>query len=237
MFDSNLKLAKVTKVHPSGSSIDVTMYEDGSPVSNVQVLSPVAASDCGMSYLPTPTTPPDGEAGILDAPGGRNMIAVIAFIMGAPIAIGFLFPQVSEPLFDEAGRMVWRHESGVYVTVKADGDTEISHPSGAFIKLGGAAAHEDLTGADYDGKWGIPATAAGSIHVEQAGGLASISIDSSGNVTIAGASLTLDGNVAVTGDLEAATVKETVTNVDLATHVHSGVTTGTGTSGTPVPGV
>lgn len=204
MFDTGFRLAKVVRVYPGGASVDIVNYDDGSPMSNVQVLSPVASTNCGMNDLPSPTAPPDGEWG-LQASGGRDMIAVVGFIRGQPLVFGFLFPQVSQMLFDHMNRMVYRHASDVYWTIDGSGNAEFFHPSGAYVRFGTSSAHEDLTGQDFDGKWAIPSRPPVHIHVEQAGGTAVLNIDPPGNI-----SLTHAGNLTTnTGGNLSATVAGT----------------------------
>lgn len=184
MHDPGLRLAKVAAVYPDGHSVDVVFYDDGSRAANVQVLSGSASTSTGFHDLPSPHLAPDGDPWSPQESKTRDMIAVIGFVRGMPVVFGFLFPQVNQMLFSDQNRMVYRHASGVYFTISASGDTEICHPSGAFARFGASPGHEDLSGRDFDGKWNIPASAPVSIRVEQAGGVASLTIDPAGNVVL-----------------------------------------------------
>lgn len=84
-----------------------------------------------------------------------------------------------------------------------------------------------------DGTSYIELTASGAINMLSPGGVTitgNLVVTGSGAV---GANLQVGGTAAVTGALTAASVKSGL--IDLATHKHLGVTTGTGTSGGPTP--
>ena len=154
MFDSGIRLAKVVRSYPEGHSVDLVMYDDNSPVSNVQVLSGSASSRSGFSGLVAPTAPPDGEWGNRDS-GDEDMIAAVAYMRGEPIVLGFLRPQVNQMTFKDENRITYRFPSDVYVTCDGKGNTELYHPSGTYLRIGSGKDHEDLSGKDYDGAWAI----------------------------------------------------------------------------------
>lgn len=185
MFDSGIRLAKVVRVYPDGHSVDLVMHDDNSPCSNVQVLSGTASSRSGFSGLVEPTAPPDGEWGNQDS-GDEDMTAVVAYMKGHPVVMGFLYPQVSQMLFGDKNRMTFRSPSDVYATVDGAGNFELAFPGGAYIRVGGTPEHEDLTGKDYDRKWQINRNTGAKvhIHIEQADGLASVDIAPTGAITI-----------------------------------------------------
>ncbi|MGR9106761.1 MAG: hypothetical protein ACU843_07495 [Gammaproteobacteria bacterium] len=158
------------------------------PVSGVQVLSGVAGGDFGSADLPSPivTDPNDPyNTGHTE----RDIYAVVGYIGDAVIVLGFMFPQVAECLFADKNRKIYRHASDVYFTVDSAGNTELAHPSGTYLRIAEAPAHEDLTGLDYDEKWKIDNNTDKLVHVHldvQNGGesKALISIDPDGNVTV-----------------------------------------------------
>lgn len=199
MFDSGLRLAKVVRVYPGGHSVDVVMYDDASPQTNVQVLSGYASTNCGISGMIKPEEPPDGEWGVQDAEK-RNMIAVIGYVMGCPVAVGFLFPQVNQMTFDpedddaHENRLVFRHPSDLYATITKNADFELCHPSGTFIRMATEVEHEDLTEKDFDKKWKIEENLDKKvhIHIEMADKKAVINIDPDGNIDV-----TNDGNITI----------------------------------------
>lgn len=139
-----LTLARVLDVHPESHAVDLEMLQDGRRLSGVQVLSLSAGGDFGLSGL---TGPIEG-----DQWRGRIMAAV-GFLDKVPVVVGFLYPQVSQMLFEDKQRAVARHQSDVYATVDGSGNTEVVHPAGAHIVISEAAAPANLDGRDYDKVW------------------------------------------------------------------------------------
>lgn len=183
-----LRIGLVVASHPESNAVDLVMMNNGQRLSGVQVMSPMAGTDFGLSDLPAPE---QSGADIYDATmaGKRDILAVVSMAGMTPIALGFLYPQVAQCLFADKDRRINRHASDVYSTIDKDGNTEFFHPSGTFLRIGTTAAHEDLTGKDYDKKWKIGKNADKAVHVHlevaNAGSkVASVSIDPDGNVTI-----------------------------------------------------
>lgn len=164
----SLRLAKVAAVHPEGHSVDLVFLDDGSRIPSVQVMSPGASTNTGVNDLPTPSLPPSGDKWDLLESKDRDLVAVVAFMKRLPIVLGFLYPQVSQMLFAERDRRVERHASDVYTTVDADGNVELYHPSGTYLRIGTSPAHEDLTGRDLDKKWAIRKNTDKAVHVHLA---------------------------------------------------------------------
>lgn len=167
-----LDLGKVTAIHPESNAVDLEIMRDGRPVAGAKVFSPSASSSTGLADLPDPAD--------------RTILAGVAWMMGHAVVIGFMFPEVAQCLFSDKGRMVYRHGSDVYITIDDQGNTEVAHPSGAFVRLAVSPEHEDLTGKDYDAKWRITRNTDKPvhIHVEQAGGVASVNIAPDGALAI-----------------------------------------------------
>lgn len=214
----HLKLARVVAIHPESQAIDVTIMDDGRRISGVQVSTGSAGTDFGSADLNIPDAKEGYKSGNTKT---RDIYAVLAWVGDVPIALGFLFPQIAECLFAEKGRKVYRHGSDVYFTIDANGNTELFHPSGAYLRIGTSGSHEDLTGKDYDKVWKIKKNTdkAVNIHIAQAGGKASVNIDPVGNIAIASAgtlvaniqgdstittpTLTLNGDYVVNGKITA----------------------------------
>lgn len=194
---SSLRWGRVAAIHPEDYSVDLVMTDDGSRLAGVQVLAPFASSNAGFNDLAQPATPSSGEVWDLREETSRDVIAAVAFFDHLPVVIGFRYPQVCQMLFKELERRVSRHASDVYSTIDAEGNAELYHPSGTFLRIGTSPAHEDLTGKDADGRWKIARNVGKSVHLQvtvaNAGGtVASLNIDPSGNVT-----LTHVGNLSV----------------------------------------
>lgn len=247
----SLDMGRVAAIHPEDHSVDLVMVRDGSRLAGVQVLSWSASSNTGDNDLPTPETPPSGDKWSLTERTGRDLIAIVGYIHGNAVVLGFLFPQVSQLLFKDPDFSVQRHASDVYRTIDKDGNFELAHPSGTFLRIATDPSHVDLTGQDFDAKWEIKKNKETAVHVHlevaNAGVLvAAVDIDPAGNVNVIhdGNLVTqTGGTVAVTAagamTLTAATVaivsgSLTHNGVNVgSTHTHSGITPGPGNTGLP----
>lgn len=182
-----MKLAKVVAVNPGGHAVDLLFLDDGSRVPGVQVMSGSASTNTGTVDLPEPSS--GGWDSSASLTGDRDLIAVVGFYRGLPIVQGFLFPQVCQVLFDRKDFKVERHASDVYKTIDKDGNLEVFHPSGTYLRIAENPAHEDLTGADADGKWAITKNTGKAVHIQltlKNGGAQkfSLNIDPDGNVVL-----------------------------------------------------
>lgn len=183
----SLRLAKVARIVPEAHAVDLLFLDDGSRVPAVQVMSGAAATDAGSTELIAPA----GGADQWDAAttNVRDVIAVVAFMRGLPIVMGFLHPQVSQVLFARRNFKVDRHPSDVYSSIDNDGNIEVFHPSGTYMRIGESPEHEDLTGQDFDGVWKISKNTSKAVHVnltiKNAGAeKARLQIDPNGNVSL-----------------------------------------------------
>jgi hypothetical protein len=201
-----MELAKVVNVNWDSHSVDLVMMLDGRPMNGVRVMSSSASTDTGLNDLSQPDVPASGDAYKIGGNSGtRDIIACVDYFGDLPVVMGFLHPQFSQMLFSDKERMVYRHASDVYETIDKDGNFEFYHPSGAFVRVAVASAHHDLTGQDFDGLWKITRNTDKQvhIHVEQAGGTASVDIAPNGAIafhTNTTANITAVGNVTVHTD-------------------------------------
>lgn len=184
-----LRLARVAAVHPEDHSVDLVMVDDGSRYVGAQVLAPTAGTNSGVFDMPEPTA--IGDKWTLSERRDDDMMAVCSMLAGAglPVVLGFLFPQVNGMLFADKNRRVMRHASDVYTSIDGDGNMEVAHPNGSYVRIGVTPGHEDLTGQDFDGNWKITKNVGKNTHLQvvvKAGGVekAKIHIDPSGNVTL-----------------------------------------------------
>lgn len=210
---SGIKLGIVVAVYPQGNAIDVLLPDSGSRLTNVQVCISSGSDSTGTVDLPDPGLPSDDTRWNLPGDPKRNIIAVIQSYKGNPICTGFILPQVCQMTFDRPNFRVFRHASDVYSTIDKDGNTEFYHPSGTFWRIGTAAAHEDLTGQDFDALWAIAHNTDKDVFVNLVvanGGQvkATFKIDPSGNVTLTAvgtltANVTGDVDITTQGDLNA----------------------------------
>jgi len=184
----SLRIGRVVEVHPEDNSVDLVMIDDGSRVAGVQILSPTATGNTGTHDLPS-VGRPGGDKWNIATPTDRDMIAVVGTVGRQAVVLGFLFPQVCQMLFKDANRRVTRHASDVYTTVDGEGNTEVYHPSGTYLRIGTNPEHEDLTGKDFDGRWKIAKNTDKAVSVRlrvaNAGAVkATLTIDPGGNVSL-----------------------------------------------------
>lgn len=247
-----IAIGLVRAVYAASKSVDVLGF-DGARYSNVQVTSLDASNDTGSFSVPDVGLPQDETRWDYDKEPEREIRAVVVVLpTGGAICIGFLSPQVDNTSFDRKNFRVTRHGSGVYTTVSHDGDVEVGHPSGTFLRIGVNAAKENLDGADVDGNWGAGPNADKQptvrIQVANAGGVQStLTMDKDGKVVVESTGETaftatkfkfngpseFAGNVDVTGAITA-TVDVQAAGVSLVTHPHTSASPGSPTS-PPIP--
>ncbi len=178
-------IGRVIKTHPHDNSLDVELLHDLSCVTAVPLLSPTMTTSSGRVDMHEPEGNKFGEKGS----STRDCFAALALTDSGFIALGFVSPPVNQMAFDRANFKVDRHASDVYSTIDKDGNLEVAHPSGTFLRVATTPAHEDLTGQDFDKLWAITRNKAKSVwlsvQVANAGGVkATLTIDPSGNVAL-----------------------------------------------------
>jgi phage baseplate assembly protein gpV len=204
-----LDLAKVVGVHRESGTVDLVMLSNDRPVPGVKVMSGTASGNTGFTDIPVPDVNNPADPYKSSNTGGRDMVAVVGTFSGIPVVLGFLFPTIAQCLFPDANRMIYRHASDVYLTIDDAGNTELAHPSGAYLRIGKSGAHEDLTGKDYNGKWKIARNTAADVHFHLAmgGGAASLDIAPDGTIVInANGTVTINAQGATTVKAPSVTV-------------------------------
>jgi len=207
-----MQLAKVVAGNPDSNTVDIILSSTGEPHPDVTVLSPSAGTRFGHADIPQPAPPPSGDKWDLDFNFENDVLAVVAYLGSELIVIGFIYPEVSQMLFKEQ-RAIRRHESDLYESIDSEGNYELSHPSGTYIRIGTTPEHEDLTGKDADEKWAIEKNTDKAVNLHLAvfnAGVekASINIDPAGeiaitttaNVTLTATKVTIDGEADIKGN-------------------------------------
>lgn len=233
----SLRWGRIQTIHPEDYSLDLTMTDDGSQLSGVQVLTPWGSSSSGETLLIQPSASPNGNKWDLVQSRETEVEAAVAFFGTMPVVIGFRYPQICQMLFEDLQRAINRHPSDFYTNITGTADFEAYHPSGTYFRIGSSPAHEDLTGKNFDQSWVIANNTKSAPYVNltvaNAGNVvANIQIDPQGDMKI-----TLNGNLTanVTGNV-AATIQGAVTanvtgNVDITspqTTIHGNlIVTGT----------
>ncbi|MBY0576350.1 MAG: hypothetical protein K2P67_07135 [Gallionellaceae bacterium] len=196
-----IEFGRVIAVDWKSHTVDLIMSGDGRSLQDVRVMSSSASSDSGLSDLPKPGAM-NNISGLPQTNNDRSIIAVVAFYNDLPVVIGFLHPQASQLRLKDEERMMNRHASDVYQTIDKDGNFEFAHPSGAYIRIGTTSAHENLAAKSYGEQWKIKRNTDKQVHlhIEQAGGKATLDIAPDGAITITTAttvSVNATGNATV----------------------------------------
>lgn len=232
---NSLRLGTVTHVYPEGQKFDVIYLDNGETGREIKMVTPYGGTDFGFTGgIPVPD-----EEGI-DAnkkidPDKRNIIAVVAMIMGRPFCLGLVFPEISQMAFtkeNDHNRMIERHTSDFYRTTDSAGNMDMVHPSGAFIRIGEGNSPTDLSQRDVKKRWKIGrniqrevAITLGNTRRQKYGRSSFISLNPNGSINIkATRGVNIEGQVKLNGSIES------TGNVDAGTGSTGTFTTGTGTT-------
>lgn len=246
------RLGYVVKTHPEDHSVDLVMCDDGTRLIGVQAMSVGGSARTG--HVDMPEVPEKKDKWDITKPNGQDQKAVVAFSKYGPIVMGFLLPQVSQMTFKDGKRRMNRHQSDVYHTIDGDGNMELHHPSGAYVRMGEDLDHEDLSNKNFDESFKIDRNTDKKVggRVSISGATAQVDKDGNFKVSIKDTLITIDkdGNCKIKSDkdvvIEAPNliVKNgnvkvpdgdvTAGTVSLKNHVHGGVKHGNEESGPPV---
>jgi hypothetical protein len=154
-----IHLGKVVDIHPEHNSVDVIITTDGRRLPGIPVTSWSMTGETGVVDLTVPdlTTSRSEPAKWFSLnTEKRDILAVVAFADDTPVCLGFVCPPACQLNFPkEIGEelRIDRHASDWYQTINRDGDVELHHPSGTFIRVAEDLDHVDLTAKDYDKLW------------------------------------------------------------------------------------
>ncbi|WP_295455826.1 hypothetical protein [uncultured Thiodictyon sp.] len=253
---NSVRLARVTHVYPEGQTMDVCFLDTGDFGRHVQLMTPYGGSDFGFtSGVPSPAAEGHDE-NMHNDPDKRTVTVVVANMQGKHIALGFMYPQVTQMAFSkdrDKNRMIERHPSGFYRTIDDEGNMDMRHPSGVFIRIGAGSAPTDLTGRDFDGRWKVedsgstPTVTIGgpnySLTLAHGGAVTltsqgALTVTAAGAVSVTAASASITAPTTITGDLAVtgaitATGDVTAGSISLQNHVNTGVVSGGSNSGPP----
>lgn len=231
-----LRKAIVVETHPEDNSVDLVMSDDGSRLTGVQVVTYGASTRTGLVDLPE--VPKRANKWDITQRTGQDIEALVGFIQGGnPVVVGFIYPQISQMTFEKHRRFN-RHRSDVYTTIDEDGNIELYHPSGVFIRIAESPEHEDLTNQNYDQNLKLDRNTARKLHVR-------VSIPDSGTFTMdpqGNARLEMLKTITLQADGSSLVVRSGgvycspdvfAGSVSLRKHRHTGVVPGDGISGPP----
>lgn len=184
-----LRLGRITKVWHESRTADVLILDGSGPAPVLRV--PVLTD-------PDTWNVPDVEHSGTDAgTGARELFCALAPLgIGRWAIVGFL-PAAKRPSMFADGRNMTRKSNGAYVTSDKNGNMELYHPSGTFVRIG-TPGHESLLGKDLDEQFDIPANTASTPTITI--GLAAAGV-SKGTITIkpdGGISITTEGAIDIT---------------------------------------
>lgn len=170
--------ARVVDVHPETLSVDCVVMADNRRLMLVPVVGNLTGNT-GTVDFPIPdlfdkngTKLEKFTQGWGDGKwaskktGGRDIMAMVAFVEGRPVCMGFLPPPINE--FQNLGyeRRISRHASDVYSWTDKDANSQWCHPNGSYLAVGeNPEAWRDMTGWDLNGKWKITRNLAKKINV------------------------------------------------------------------------
>lgn len=195
-----LRKGIVVATHPEDHSVDLVMTDDGARLVGVQILSPNGSTRTGMVDLPEVVEKPNKWD--VSEPTGQDLEAIVGYVGGFPVVMGFLYPQISQMTFNDPKRKLVRHQSDVYYTVDGRGNVEFHHPSGTYVRIAESPEHENLQGQNTDANLAIDRNTDKKVHVHvrMAGGVASIDITPGGAITVLSSStidMRADGDITI----------------------------------------
>lgn len=144
-----LRKGIVVATHPEDHSVDLVMADDGSRLSGVQVLTPSGSARTGTVDLPA--VPEAKDKWDISKRNGQDMQALVGFLGRNPVVVGFLYPQVNQVLSKDPKARYSRHQSDVEWGIDGDGNIQLTHPGGAYIRIGESADKVDTAGKNADG--------------------------------------------------------------------------------------
>lgn len=179
-----LRKGIVVETHPEDHAVDLVMADDGSRLVGVQVLSKDASARTGTTNLPR--VPKRANKWDITDPTDQEIIAVVDMVGSIPVVVGFLFPQINQILFDDPERLYSRHQSDVQWSIDGQGNMQLVHPSGTYVRIAESADLEQLDGKNFDknAKMDRNTGRQVSVRVGMAGGAAVLTIAPNGAVTL-----------------------------------------------------
>lgn len=195
----DLRQGIVVGVHPEDHSVDLVMLDDGSRLTGVQVATPNGSAKSGTFNMPPVPDRGDKKWDITQKKEGEQT-ALVGFMRGNPVVVGYLFPQKSEMTFADGKRMVFRHPSDVTFSIEESGATHFRHPSGLSISIGTPSNAKDgeNEGKNADGNFAVKNNKGETTNIEIKMPGFSLKADKSG-IKIKAQKVTLDAKKVVTG--------------------------------------
>lgn len=226
----------VVATHPGDHSVDV-LLSDGRRLVGVQVMTPNGSARSGTFDMPA--VPPRADKWDVSTPNGQDQIAIVEFLGGVPLVVGFLYPQVSQMTFDDPKMRVTRHQSDVMSSIDGEGNMQITHPSGAYIRLGETADAVDLAAKNTDASLATDRNTGRKLFMRVVvPGSFDLKITPEGQLTLTltkGAVIDAPDGITLNTPLVSVPDGDVVASgVSLVNHLHGATMPGPGTTGVPV---
>ncbi len=225
----------VVAVHPDDHSVDLVMADDGSRLVGVQVVTSNGSTRTGTVDLPHFEDKGEDAKWDITEKTGQDMHAIVGYVGKNPVVTGFIYPQVNQMTNTDPKLRMTRHQSDVVTTVDGEGNMQLAHPSGLFVRIGGNPEKVDYAGQNADKDMAIDRNTSTTpyVRVHMAGGKAVLTISPDGSVLLT-TDTTVDveaqGSVTVTTQADAlvqaageATVKAPHVTIDADTTDVTGV--------------
>lgn len=227
----------VVAVHPEDHSVDVVLA-DGRRLTGVQVSTPNGSTRSGTFDMPSV---PDkgGDKWNITKPTGQDQIVLVGWVDGIPVAVGYLYPQISQMTFSDPKMRVTRHQSDVITMVDGDGNMQLSHPSGAFVRMGETEDAVDLASKNVDASLAVDRNGGRRLFTRVVvPGAFDLKISPEGELTLTlekGAVIDAPDGITLNTPMVSVPSGDVVASgISLVGHVHGGVRSGPDTSGAPV---
>lgn len=205
-----LRTGIIVETHPEDHSADIVMADDGSRLVGVQISTPNGSSRSGVVDLPK-ITPKGKDKWDITQRTGQDMQALVAFVGRNPVVVGFLYPQINQMALKDPLARRFRHQSDVETLIDGDGNIQITHPGGTYVRIGENPDADSLAGKFADSSSADRNTGKQvSVRVGMAGGTAVLTISPDGTVL-------LTTQQTVTVDAQSDVLVKTPTKVTLDT--------------------
>lgn len=253
-----LRKGLVVATHVEDNSVDLVMADNGERLAGVQVITLDGSTRTGTADLPL--MPEKNNKWDVTERTEQDMIAIVGSVSGIPVVVGFIYPQINQ-ILPKAGskRKIKRHQSDVQHSIDGDGNIQILHPSGTYVRIGESPDYDGYDGQNADGNAVTDRNTSHRVNVRigLAGGKGTVTItpdgavsfiiasnftiDSGGdatikcnNATINAPKTSITGDLAVAGDITCD--KDVVaSSVSLVKHLHGGVLSGPSKTSAPIP--
>ena len=180
----SLRMGVVVATHPEDHSVDLVMVDDNSRLTGVQVMTSNGSSRSGSIDLPA--VPEKKDKWDISRRNGQDQIAIVGYLNRHPIVTGFLYPQINQMTFKDPKMRFDRHQSDVMSMIDGDGNMQLMHPSGAYIRIGETPDSVDIASKNADASL-KPDRNTGrkvDIRVALAGNVVKLTMTKDGNVTL-----------------------------------------------------